>query len=334
MPASSAGRANAPPDRACWAIAISCGLATTSATATASPATASPAAATLPAATLARRPLHGSPGRAPVSVGTEGSVPTGDGASQPVATAAISTAPAIAPASSAVSWLISTETPSTTPSSTASRRRPAAPQPDRRAQRRGHSEHPGRDVQMEPDLPVEHGGQAVQRPGRDRAGPAQPQPRRQVHHVAEQARQDDRDQPERRGRPGGQRDRREQDAKERHRGVVAQLDADRGGHRPGEPRVGQVDRLVRDPPQGPDVAADVPHRRHPARPGGHPRPGHRDPGGQVGGQHGQLPGRGPAAPPHTGLRRALPAAAAPREAAPAGVPPGHAMICPVLPMAC
>ena len=103
MPASSAGRANAPPDRACWAIAISCGLATTRATATASPDTASE-----------REGLLSGPGASePAST-----------ASQPVATAAISTAPAIAPASSAVSWLISTETPSTTPSSTASRRRP------------------------------------------------------------------------------------------------------------------------------------------------------------------------------------------------------------------
>ena len=128
MPASSAGRANAPPDRACWAIAISCGLATTRATATASPDTASERegrGAVFPTsdagATEERR--RSEEGRQRLLSGPGASEPAST-ASQPVATAAISTAPAIAPASSAVSWLISTETPSTTPSSTASRRRP------------------------------------------------------------------------------------------------------------------------------------------------------------------------------------------------------------------
>ena len=137
----------------------------------------------------------------------------------------------------------------------------AAAQPHRRLQRHRQEQRAQRDVEMVPVLPGHHRGQAEQRAGRDRARLAQPQPGGPVHHVAQQARQHDREQAERGAGAEDQGDRGHDQPGQRHRGVEAELDADRRGHAAGEERVAQVSDLVRDPPQVPHVPRDVAHRR-------------------------------------------------------------------------
>src|ERR1017187_6756455 len=111
---------------------------------------------------------------------------------------------------------------------------------------------------MRPVLLPQHRGQAEERAGRDRAClRRQPQPANPVHHVAEQAGHDDGQQVERGRWTEQQRDRRHDEPGERHGRIEAELDPDRRGHRRGEPRVAQVDELMRNPPQIPDVARHV-----------------------------------------------------------------------------
>ena len=121
----------------------------------------------------------------------------------------------------------------------------------------------------------------------------EPQPGRAVHGVAQQGRGDDREQGERDGRPEGQRDRASDQPGQRHQGVEAELDAHRRGHVAGEPRVAQVNDLVRQPPQTPDVRSVSRVAGSFPQPGRRAWPGDHDPDDQVRNEQCEMPQRRP-----------------------------------------
>jgi len=185
----------------------------------------------------------------------------------------------------------------------------AAAQPHRGLQGKREEQRPEGDVEVVPVLPDQHGAEAVEGAGHHRAGGGgQPQPGRTVAQVARQPRDDDGQQVVARARPERERDRRHQQAGQRHQRVEAKLRPDRGGQVCREPRVAQVGHLVSDPPEVPHVAALIKVGRQAAGQVAGPGPGQDDPGGDVAQQQRQLEGPpargGRGAPPcHGGRRR-------------------------------
>ena len=190
-------------------------------------------------------------------------------------------------AKTADSWSVSSDAPRTTPRITGlPPPRPPA-QPHRRLQRQRNEQRPDRQVEQIPALVDQHGGQAEEGAGGDRARlGGHPKPCHPVHRVTQQARHDRRQQVVGNGRAEGQCDGCQDQAGQWHQGMKAELRSHRGGEETGEKRVGQVLSLPGHPPEVPHVGSRVsPERGQPAvHQIAGPRPADGDPGGQIGGQ--------------------------------------------------
>ena len=148
-----------------------------------------------------------------------------------------------------------------------------------------------REIDQVPALVGDHGGQAEEGAGGERRRlRAHPQPRAPVHRVARQPRHQHRQHVVGGGRAEGQRDGRQQQVRQRHQRVEAELRADRRGQVVSQPRVGQVRELPGEPPEAPHVRAGVTRPRQlVVEQVGDSRPGEQDARADVGQKDHQVP---------------------------------------------